>query len=146
MGNCVYYISIYFSLKYKTYKIRFVHWFTDCSNMTLIWVNWTSFLGESSISWGSETPRDTSFLNLMFPGGKGNVLNFLCPFFFTYFFFPPHLEMILAVDRLCFHKSSMLPCNCAICLLLYQSRANCSIYYFIVPPFYYTCTEHGHGC
>lgn len=128
MGNCVNYISIYFSLKYKTYKIRYVHWFTDCSNMTVIWVNWTSFLGECSISWVSETLKDTSFLTLMFPGGKGNVLNFLCPFFFTYFF-SPHLEIILAMGRLCFHKPNSLPYDCAICLLLYQSRENCSIYF-----------------
>lgn len=75
----LYYTTIYFSLKYKAYKIRYVHWFTDCSNMTVIWVNWTSFIRESSISWGSETLKDTPFLNLMFPDGKWNV-SFFCLF------------------------------------------------------------------
>lgn len=87
IDNCLYYISIYFSLKYKAYKIRYVRWFTDCSNMTVIWVNWTSFLEETSISWGSETLKGTSFLNLMFSGRKLNVLIFLHSLFFT--FFPP---------------------------------------------------------
>lgn len=45
--------------------------------MTVIWVNWTSFIRESGIPWGSETLKDTPFLNLMFPDGKGNVLIFL---------------------------------------------------------------------
>lgn len=45
--------------------------------MILIWVNCTSSMGESGISWGSETVKDTPVLNLGFPDGKWNVLIFL---------------------------------------------------------------------
>lgn len=67
----------------------------------------------------------------MFQDGKENILVFL------------HLPPLLPLDPrtdgscranrgrlVCFHKLSTLPHKCAICLLLYEPRANCSIYFF----------------
>lgn len=114
IDNYLYYISIYFSLKYKAYKIRYVHWFTDCSNMTVIWVNWTSFLGGTSMSWGSETLKDTSILNLMFPGGKLNVLIFLHPLFLNFFPLSSGIDCSSGhcafTNQACFHTIVLFAC------------------------------------
>lgn len=114
IDNCLYYISIYFSLKYKAYKIRYVHWFMDCSNMTVIWVNGTSFLGETSISWGSETLMDTSFLNLV-SRQKAKCSHFFSILSFL-LFFPPSSGIdcssghCVFTNQVCFHTIVIFAC------------------------------------